>query len=433
MSEWKPEWDSRLRRPPLKRRRFGEAMMRRVESRVLADERNGKNGRSVERRALRHAASVAAPLLVCAVLGGIWLYGNPSTPLPPPRIDEPDRIVPSVPASSFQSGEGGDIDWWRSAAERDTDSEADRTLIVFVNALLERRLGVWGGASPDIWETPEVKQSLERYDVSSPWAYRVYVESVDADAAHSLYRLRILMRDSVPSVFTEKIDVRVRSDTNDIDDVKQVAADEIGSPVEPVALAEDPARDTTITGFLFAGEGMYRPIRVRRGATERTFDDWENSVNETYFPQIATVRAGASEEELLAVLLTTGHGTGVYVTQAKILQDDLSEIPVADPVLWTQDRLQSETTAEEGKRAFRIALNGETRSFEYKEDDAGFWFDRAAVGSIVRFAVEEDALYATLAVQVSPGMFPVSVRLRYAFDGTAFTVAEAAFEEHIDP
>lgn len=425
MSDWKTEWNDRLTRPPLKRRRFSEDLMLRVEGRLRADERAGR------RRTWGKAAAVAVPVVLLAALGGVW-YGAPAW-LPTSPVDEPGRVVPAVPVSGFQGGEGGGIDWWASAAERVPENEADRTIITFVQALLERRLGVWGGPSPDIWETPEVKRSLEGYDVSSPWAYMAYVDAVSAAEGHSVYRLRILLRDSVPTVFTETVDVRVRGDTHKIDAVAQVGADETGTPVEAATLVEDPTRDLTISGYVFPGEGMYRPIRVRYGAAEKTFGHWENVNNETYLPRIETVKAGASEEEMISVLLTRGYGTGLYLSEAKMLRNDLSEIPVADALQWTEDRLLSETTVEEGKRMFRISLNGETRAFEYNEEDAGLWFDRAAVGSVVIYAVEGEALHATVAVQVSPGHFPVSVRLKYEYDGTVFTVAEAALEEEMNP
>lgn len=74
-------------------------------------------------------------------------------------------------------------------------------------------------------------------------------------------------------------------------------------------------------------------------------------------------------------------------------------------------------------------MSGVTRSFEYKEEDAGFWLDQPALGSIVRYDVEENTLYASVPIQVSPGNFPAEVRLRYEYDGTAFLVAEATLEE----
>ena len=134
-----------------------------------------------------------------------------------------------------------------------------------------------------------------------------------------------------------------------------------------------------------------------------------------------------NKEEVLAIILTTGYGTSIRESELKLLTENFSQVMSVDPVLAVKSRLSYSATAEAGKRIFQFTLDGVTRTFEYMEEDAGFWLDQPALGNMVRYYVEGGILYASVPIQVSPGEFPVAVRLRYEYDGTAFLVTEAMY------
>ncbi|RRJ66135.1 hypothetical protein EHV15_26895 [Paenibacillus oralis] len=434
MHEWKPEWEQRLARPPFKQRRFRPDMMERVERRLQSAEKKRS------RKAWIQAFTVIVPALLLVLGGGIW-FGSRVEPVPVPSNNGPGPVTQGGGTfrSGFEPGQGGDFDWWNSA-QNAAKKDSDRTIVTLAKALLQRQLGVWGGPTPDIWENSEVKQALERYDVSSPWVYEVYVDSIRAADAQTVYSLRLGLRDSIPTVYQEMIDVYIRVDTQKISRIEQVSTDETGSPPdegeadhgegETVLLKEDSALDLKITGALHKEEGKVRPIRVQYGDADKTFDGWSNVSNESYYPNVAVLQAGNGDEKMLAVILTTGYGTGVHESALKLLRNDLTEVSAADPVLVAESELESSMTAEAGKRTYQFTLGGETRRFDYQEEDAGFWLDQPALGSIVRYSVEGNTLYASVPIQVSPAEFPVSIQLRYKYDGAVFTVAEAAFEDN---
>lgn len=324
MHEWKPEWDQRLARAPFKQRRFGPDMMERVERRLPS----ALQKRS--RKAWIQAVVVIVPALLLVLGGGIW-FGNRAEPTAVPSDNGPGPVTQGGGTfrSGFEPGAGGDFDWWNSA-ENAVKQGSDRTLVTLAKALLQRQLGVWGGPTPDIWENPEVKQALERYDVSSPWVYEVYIDSISAADAQTVYSLRLGLRDSIPTVYQETIDVYVRADTQKISRIEQVSTDETGTrdgegaatgPGEGknVVLKEDAELSLKITGILHRDKGMIRPIHVRYGAAEKTFDDWSNVSNESYYPQAAMLPAGDGEQ-VLAVIMTTGYGTGVHESELEAAQ-----------------------------------------------------------------------------------------------------------------
>lgn len=433
MNDWRPDWNRRLADPPFKNQRFRTDMMEAVEERLQAVEK--KRFRRDWIRTI--GAFVPVVLLLFGV--GIW-FGYQAAPNANPV--SPGPVVPKGGTfqSGFVSGSGGDFDWW-NLADREVSQESDRTIVTLATALLKREIGIWGGPTPDIWEHPEVKWPLERYDVSSPWVYEIYVNEITTDAEQTVYKLRLLLRDSIPMVYEETIDVTIRNDTHRISRIQLISTDETGTPRDDfeagddqgttVTLKEDAALDLKITGTLFKEAGTIRSINVQYGDSERTFADWSSVSNESYYPETAILSPGSSgkEKDILAIVLTTGYGTGMRESALKLLTDDLIEVMAADPVLASQSRLSYHMTAEDGKRIFQLTLSGVTRSFEYKEEDAGFWLDQPALGSIVRYSVEENTLYASVPIQVSPGNFPAEVRLRYEYDGNTYLVAEATLEE----
>ena len=174
---------------------------------------------------------------------------------------------------------------------------------------------------------------------------------------------------------------------------------------------------------------MIRSIHVQYGDMDHTFHDWRNVSNESYYPDVALLPAKNNKEEVLAIILTTGYGTSIRESELKLLTENFSQVMSVDPVLAVKSRLSYSATAEAGKRIFQFTLDGVTRTFEYMEEDAGFWLDQPALGNMVRYYVEGGILYASVPIQVSPGEFPVAVRLRYEYDGTAFLVTEAMYGE----
>ncbi len=434
MNEWKPDWNQRLARPPFKDRRFGADMMEAVEKRLKVVEKNRS------RSGWSRAAVVMVPALLLVLGVGIW-FGNQAPSIPLPAAPSPGNPVTQGGGtfeSSFLLGAGGDFDWW-NLAKNEVKQANDRTIVTLAAALLQRELGIWGGTSPDIWEHSEVKWPLDRYDVSSPWVHEVHVKEINVKEAQTVYQLRLLLRDSIPMTYEETIDVTIRNDSHKISLIEQIDIDETGAPMNEIKagdeqgntliLKEDPEIGLKITGTLIQKEGLIRSIHVQYGDMEHTFHDWKNVSNETYYPDVALLPAKNNKEDIVAIILTTGYGTSIRESELKLLTENFRQVMSADPVLAVKSRLSYNATAEAGKRIFSFTLDGVTRTVQYMEEDAGFWLDQPALGNMVRYYVEGGILYASVPIQVSPGEFPVAVRLRYEYDGTAFLVSEAMYEE----
>lgn len=430
MSDWRPEWDCRLVEPPFKEQRFHADLMENVEQRI-----NMVDGKRSQSR-FRRVAIFMIPALLLILGAGIW-FGGKDMPIHNPVDPSPTTQGGGSFESSFEPSGGGGFEWWNF--ERERLSGNDETIVKLALAFMNRELGIWGGPTPDIWETPEVKEPLERFDVSSPWVYEVYVQEVRSEEKQTVYQLGLQLRDSIPMVYQETIDVTIRNNTHKISLIELVNTDETGIPLDEfeseavegrsVTLKEDPKIGLKITGTLSPNKDMIRSLRIQYKDKERIFQDWGNVNNDTYYPEAGLLTTLDDEEDVLAVIMTTGYGTGVHESVLRLLRSDFTEVRAADPVLTAESKLQADVKTEAGKRFLRFTLDGVTRTFEYNENEAGIWQGKPALGSIVNYSVEGNTLYASIPIQVWQGEFPVAVKLRYAFDGTSFIVADAMFEE----
>lgn len=218
MNEWGKDWNQRLAQPPLKQRHFRSDMMDRVENRLQLVEKKR------ERKVWALPTVLIVSILFVAVSGDLWMNNHTSPATVTVRSD------PGLVPSSYEPGTGGDVYWW-DFTESAVKQETDRTIATLAKALLKRELGVWGGSTPDIWENSDVKQPLERYDVSSPWVNKVYIGSIKTVEKQTVYRLSLVLRDSAPTIYQETIDVHVQQGTHKISLIELVNTDDVGVPI----------------------------------------------------------------------------------------------------------------------------------------------------------------------------------------------------------
>lgn len=218
MSEWKQEWEQRLRQRPFKQRRFSPMMMHNVVQRVESPN---------HRKLFRRMIIVMTSALLLLVVPGLFLLNNAMNS-EYPLIGDGDptkggfiQLGAGTQVDTIKLGDGGNLVAWADMEASRYDAN-DRTLIQFVQALLQRKLGILGPSSPVIdtlWEQPEDKQVLERYELSSPWVAEVIIEGLMEDAEERVYELRLLLTDSTAAEFTEELQLTIRKSTSQISQV----------------------------------------------------------------------------------------------------------------------------------------------------------------------------------------------------------------------
>lgn len=433
-------WEQRLSRHPFPRQRFTQEMMTNVEERLQHSSRRRSNNLF-----LRTAVVITA-LVMLMLVPGLWSIVNIEIPAgpdqtgpeqidqppPPPPAEQEPEPEPETLKRELNNGIGGNISLWERL-DAASFREVDQTMIEFIRALLRRELGAMGGPSVPadrLWEDPESKRVLEIYELSSPWVSVVHVEQIKELEESIRYTLRLTLTETSLHRFREELQVRISLETNLIEEV-QIVDDGTGrlppKDIETFGLAEDPEHQLSLYSFLFPDEGEFYGITVFYKEQMQHFDHWWNTANETYYPEVWVTDLTGDGEEEIAILLTTGYGAGYLETEMKVLDNTLTEIPVLDPVSFAEDLVSTTLEQTDESRTYTLELNGEERTFVYDEDASGLWFDTAVFGNIIRYQLEDDTIYAEIPAQISVGIFPLSVMIRYDYVDGAFTPMEAFF------
>lgn len=228
MAEWKTEWNERLKKRPLAGRQFSPQMMQHVVERIRRSDRRKKRF-----RVFRIAAVSFTFFLLLAVPSVVMIMQKADFHTVPGSVN-PNHTGERVPQREplqhvlLQPEDGGEVNVWNEM-EVSTYEVSDQTLIRFVRALMQRKLGIWGPSSPDIdalWERPEDKKALERYDISSPWISEVYVQTSEVRGAYQIYELRLRLTDSTSAEFSERLRVSISKHTQLIHEVLILHEDE---------------------------------------------------------------------------------------------------------------------------------------------------------------------------------------------------------------
>lgn len=168
-----------------------------------------------------------------------------------------------------------------------------------------------------------------------------------------------------------------------------------------------------------AYDGLYLSIN---GATQHF--DWENTTNETFAPELYLQDISGDGRKELVVILTTGSGTGVHVSDIHVIDpDSFKETNVTDSLDIIENHVSSSIIHKNGNVIITITVNGQTFTLTLQEDYAGWWAEDAAVfKNIIRYSVEGAKLKATVPAEIAFGVFAGEVIITYAFDGSQYVM-----------
>ncbi|MCQ6562452.1 signal peptidase I [Paenibacillus mendelii] len=158
---------------------------------------------------------------------------------------------------------------------------------------------------------------------------------------------------------------------------------------------------------------LYQRIKVVWGQRYREYY-WHSVANASYEPEVYMTDMDHDKLTDAVIVLTTAYGSGVHVTEPHIIRHDLTEIPVRDPIKGTLEAVTSEVKVSDGKVDVKVTLGKQTIAKQFEESDAGMWFDKLGLGSIVKYRLDEEGrLWADITGFVSPGTVVAELSVRF--------------------
>lgn len=220
----------------------------------------------------------------------------------------------------------------------------------------------------------------------------------------------------VPTTMTESFN-KIGSYTTNSQNV------ELQDPLEKVVAEMD---HIVITGKE-GDDGIYEHLQLVTDQFSRTLDGY-NVTNPTYAPEIVSVDLNGDGTKEIAVILTTGYGTGVYISELRLIDGDSgNNIPVEDAII----AINKQFTGSVTNKGIDMNMNGHHTLLanDKLSTEREHWFDAPAIGNIIHYNIVNDTLKASAAVQISPGEFIGELEIEYTLKNGVYVAGEVTFSQ----
>lgn len=186
------------------------------------------------------------------------------------------------------------------------------------------------------------------------------------------------------------------------------------APKPSLLLSETPDKKVAIYGNEGTQSDIFKTLTIHIDGVSKDYD-WINVTNPSFYPQIFLVDLNADGEKEIAVVLTTGSGTGIFESEVHVLTHHFAEIPIDDPREFVMKKLKVDVVTDNEIRKYKASYNGRKYSNEFQVNDTSEWFEVPTVKNILRFGIQNDKLIADLPVQIGMGVFLGVATVNYEF------------------
>jgi hypothetical protein len=173
--------------------------------------------------------------------------------------------------------------------------------------------------------------------------------------------------------------------------------------------------------------GLYEHLQIVTDQFSRTLVGY-NVTNPMYAPEIVSVDLNGDGNNEIAVILTTGYGTGVYVSEIHLREEDSGfNIPVENALF----AFKKQWTGSISSKGIEMNINGQQTVLPNTmlSEDRDNWFNKPEIGTIIRYYIEDKTLKASAAVQISPGEFIGELEIKYSYINGVYAAGDATFSQ----
>lgn len=180
-------------------------------------------------------------------------------------------------------------------------------------------------------------------------------------------------------------------------------------------------------------DGMYEDFTLEINGTKRFFGffGWKNISNPTYAPKLLLNDIDHDGKKELIVILTTGTGNGVKVTEAHIINPEtLLEIYIDNPMAIILKNVKTKIT----KNEVEITIGDQKTVLDIEKINIKpeNLFSNIVFNNIQFFEVINDELRVNMGAQISPTVFIGEVQISYILKDNMYQTSKIRFEKYDD-
>ncbi|OLS33445.1 hypothetical protein [Bacillus sp. MRMR6] len=184
-----------------------------------------------------------------------------------------------------------------------------------------------------------------------------------------------------------------------------------------------------ITIYAKEMDGLYYDFKIDFKGSVFSRPYWMNATNPTYAPQIYYEDITEDEKKELIIILTKGYGTGALDQEVNVFHIDTNrfgEVLVDHPMRIVNQNIKSRLNPSKAE----ITIGKKRYVINVKELNLlpGTLFDEINFGSIIKYEVKNNKLFAILHPQFSPGAFVGSIIITYEYRDKMYQAKSIEFQ-----
>lgn len=202
---------------------------------------------------------------------------------------------------------------------------------------------------------------------------------------------------------------------SDNDEETLLHSNEILQDTENVSIAPE-NENIRLYPMQVEGSGyIYNGITLEVNGKEQHFPAWK-AEGGSYKPEVHELDLNGDGRKEILVLLTAGHGTGIYLGKAYIVDPDtLTEMNMQPLDEVVQQHVASRVNVTPGKVDINVDIDGKpAASTRLEEETEGVDYNKELeFGSVVYYSIDQDRLTVSASGAYSFGMYGGELRFRY--------------------
>lgn len=182
---------------------------------------------------------------------------------------------------------------------------------------------------------------------------------------------------------------------------------------------------------LYASEekdGLYHDIAIDEGQGDQVQHyDWETVSNPGYEPMIHEQDLNGDGEPEMIVITTKGYGTGVYISEAHVIErQQQTEVAVEDALAYTKAHVSFAIVNKAGESLIKAKVTDQPAvELTLDSNDIN---ELPQFGNIIDYHLDQDqTLTAEVAAQLADGEAVGTAILHYQWDAGAMKVSQITF------
>ena len=194
-------------------------------------------------------------------------------------------------------------------------------------------------------------------------------------------------------------------------EMTQVQADDVSVAPEN--------NDVRVYPMSIEGSGyIYNGLVVEANGKKREFSDWR-AEGGSYKPEVHELDLNGDGKKEIVVLYSEGHGTGIYLGQAHILDPvslEVMKMQTLDEIV--KEHVESRVTTDSDQINIVIAVDGVPAESSHVEKGAGdgLYNDKLQFGRVTYYSVEDGKLVVSTSGAYGEGVYAGDLTFSYVYE-----------------